>query len=478
MFERFYRKRNKRRTRIVLCVTALLLLAAGAAALVLTAPRLEAVLVGEPEITLEYGESYTDAGVLTLLDGEAVDAQVTVEQPQMDLLGTYTVRYTARYQHRSAAAERLIHVVDTTPPEITLFSQPGYFTQIGCEYLEEGYSAADNYDGDLTDQVQRTVVGDLIYYSVRDSSGNITEIIRQIIYGDTLPPVITLTGGDSITVPAGTEFSDPGFTAVDNADGDVTAKVTVTGDYDPYRPGTYTFTYSVTDSSGNTAQAVRKVTVKGLIQEDNTASDDKVIYLTFDDGPGTYTLKLLEVLAKYNVKATFFVVGTAKLDYLDEIAAGGHSIGIHTNTHEFSKIYASETAFFNDFNAVHEKILERTGIDTKLCRFPGGSSNTVSKRYCPGLMTKLTAAVEEKGFTYFDWNVDSNDAGGAASAEEVYNNVIRGVQGRQYAVVLQHDIKDFSVDAVEKIIQWGLANGYTFRALDENSPTCHHKVNN
>ena len=93
-------------------------------------------------------------------------------------------------------------------------------------------------------------------------------------------------------------------------------------------------------------------------------------------------------------------------------------------------------------------------------------------------MTELTAAVEAQGFQYFDWNVDSNDAGGAKTSEEVYNNVIKGVKGRKYSIVLQHDIHGFSVDAVDDIIEWGLANGYTFEALTPSSPTAHHKVNN
>ena len=184
------------------------------------------------------------------------------------------------------------------------------------------------------------------------------------------------------------------------------------------------------------------------------------------------------ILEKYNVKATFFVVGTSRLDYLDDIAEAGHAIGVHTNTHVFKDIYASEEAFFKDFYALYNKTFDLTGIKTDICRFPGGSSNTTSRKYCVGIMTKLTQAVEEKGFAYFDWNVDSNDAGGAKTAEEVYQNVISGIGNKKAAVVLQHDIWEYSVDAVEKIIQWGLANGYTFLPLDHDSPGAHHPVNN
>lgn len=93
-------------------------------------------------------------------------------------------------------------------------------------------------------------------------------------------------------------------------------------------------------------------------------------------------------------------------------------------------------------------------------------------------MSRLTYEVVDRGYKYFDWNVDSNDAGGAKTAEKVYKNVIAGVQGRRVSIVLQHDTKGYSVDAVEKIIQWGLENGYQFLPLKQNSPTAAHDLNN
>ena len=101
---------------------------------------------------------------------------------------------------------------------------------------------------------------------------------------------------------------------------------------------------------------------------------------------------------------------------------------------------------------------------------PGGSSNTVSKDYCPGIMTQLVNDVTARGLLYCDWNVSSGDANSKPiSTEQVVQNVISGVQSHNVSVVLQHDIKEFSVNAVEQIIQWGQANGYTFF-------TTHHKL--
>ena len=115
-----------------------------------------------------------------------------------------------------------------------------------------------------------------------------------------------------------------------------------------------------------------------------------------------------------------------------------------------------------------------------IIRFPGGSSNTISRNYDNGtrIMSKLTKAVQAKGFRYFDWNVDSNDAGTAKSAGAVSANVINALGNNNTYVVLQHDIKSYSVDAVETIIQFGLSHGYTFQALKMDSPRVEHRVNN
>ena len=114
-----------------------------------------------------------------------------------------------------------------------------------------------------------------------------------------------------------------------------------------------------------------------------------------------------------------------------------------------------------------------------MLRFPGGSSNTVS-RFNKGIMTRLTQAVTEKGFIYADWNVDSDDAGKTRTPDGVFWNVVNGVSKNEkaFSVVLQHDVKGYSVDAVENIIRWGLANGYTFLPMDAYTPECHHRIRN
>lgn len=123
-------------------------------------------------------------------------------------------------------------------------------------------------------------------------------------------------------------------------------------------------------------------------------------------------------------------------------------------------------------------IYSMTGKKPTIMRFPGGSSNLISRRFCPGIMTDLTRSVLDSGFQYFDWNVSSGDAGETTNTSVVARNVINGVKGKKVSVVLQHDIHKYSVDAVEEIIVWGLNNGYTFKALDMTSPGMHHGVQN
>lgn len=436
-------------------------------------------LHGKENIVLEFGEDYQEAGATALLNGaEMKDAVIVEGQVSPDRLGSYTVTYTAKYFWRTAKVERTVRVVDTQAPTIVLIYDSNSFTQPGQEYKEEGFVAEDNYDGNITAQVQRIVENDVVIYRVSDSSGNTTEVRRPIKYGDNTPPELQLLGSSSITIDAGTSFKDPGFTAVDNIDGDISGKVKVSGSVDIYIPGTYKIRYSVIDSFGNVAEATRTVVVKGRVQSQTVIPNGKVIYLTFDDGPSSHTVRLLEILKKYNVKATFFVVGTADCSKLKDIVDQGHAIGIHSTTHIYEDIYASEEAFFNDLNTMSDIIYRYTGVRTKLMRFPGGSSNGVSA-FNKGIMTRLTQAVEAQGYKYFDWNVSSEDAkGGATTVDQIFNNVISGIEGKKYSIVLQHDIYGASVDAVEKIIQWGLANGYTFLPLDSSSPTAHHKVQN
>lgn len=440
---------------------------------------------GDEIITLQYGESYEEPGVDAIwynsILGTKINADVTIED-NIDLkrVGSYSVKYTARKLFYSDSFVRTVRVVDTIPPEIILNHKENYFTLKGEDYMEEGYTAADNYDGDITDKVERYIKDNVVYYSVKDSSGNEAMVQRTILYNDMVPPVLTLTGSKEITIKAGSSYSEPGYTAIDEEDGNLTDKVKVEGAVDIYCSGVYTIKYTVADKYGNTSEDTRTVTVEAIKQKDTIRPQGKIIYLTFDDGPGPYTEKLLNVLEKYNVKATFFTVNTRSnySSMLAKEAEAGHTVAIHSLTHNYAEIYKNEAAYFADLRAMSDIIEKRTGKKPMLLRFPGGSSNLVSANYCRGIMSRLTKAVTDMGYKYFDWNVDSGDASAAKNDKEVFQNVVRGVQKYNISIVLQHDSKEFSVNAVEKIIVWGISNGYTFLPLDETSPEIHHPVAN
>lgn len=448
---------------------------------------LEIRLNGQEEVTLEFGEIYQEpgaqvyfCGTMLLQEGillEAVHPDVSSDI-NGEILGRYTVNYAAAYEFWKATAQRKIFVVDTQCPVITLTPGPEETILPGTVYEEPGFKAVDNYDGDITDRVIRREDMGVITYAVIDSSGNPAYAQREIPYHDPVPPELVLVGGDTMEITVGTFFVEPGYAAADNVDGNLTEQVQIEGEVDWLNAGVYELTYTVSDGYENTATAKRTVEVIGRERPEVVWPAEKTIYLTFDDGPGPYTKTLLDVLDRYGAKATFFVVDSGYYSSMREIVKRGHSIGIHSVTHDYEEIYSSPEAFFADLLKMQALIEYQTGVKTTLMRFPGGSSNVISRNTSEGIMTLLTEKVQDAGFQYFDWHVDSNDAGGARRSETVRDNVIEGCRQRRTSVVLQHDIHAYSVDAVEEILQWGKKNGYKFRALRDTSPGAHHDVNN
>lgn len=207
-------------------------------------------------------------------------------------------------------------------------------------------------------------------------------------------------------------------------------------------------------------------------------SGSKVCYLTFDDGPSKNTPKILDILKNYNAKATFFVINSADIGYIQRIHDEGHTVGLHTASHDYSSIYSSVDAYFNDLKQISDKVESIIGIRPTVMRFPGGSSNKVSAKYCTGIMTQLVTLVPQSGYSYFDWNVSSGDADSATpSYTYIRNNVLNNARNKNSICVLMHDAsaKTTTVQALPEIIE-GLANmGYTFEALTPESYGYHHQ---
>lgn len=406
----------------------------------------------------------------SIFSGTAISVKHVSGSVNTKQVASYELEYEASFGIQNKTCIKTVHVIDSELPEIALKHESGYVVNRLEDYVEEGFTATDNYDGDITNNVNVVNYVDHIVYSVKDSSGNETFVTRKIPFEDIDAPEIVMNGPAKYTVLQGREYLDMGATATDNYDGDITDKISVQGEVDINTPGKYLVTYSVSDSSENTTSVEREVTVVDV-------NSDKVIYLTFDDGPSLYTKDLLDILDKYNVKATFFVVHTTSSYLMKDIVERGHSIGAHTYSHNY-RIYKDEPTYYQDLNKILDLIKTETGVETKLIRFPGGSSNTISLNYCKNIMTQLAHSLESKGYVYFDWSIDSCDASTAETKEAVVQNIIDGIQDTEHPIVLQHDTKAYSVEAVEDVIKWGLENGYTFASLDENSFTAHHRIYN
>ena len=216
-------------------------------------------------------------------------------------------------------------------------------------------------------------------------------------------------------------------------------------------------------------------------QEEESATG--IIYLTFDDGPTSdSTPQILDILKKRNVKATFFVLHYDEQheQLIKREQQEGHTIALHGYTHNYSELYQSAETCIENFEKIGNQVYQTTGEKSKIIRFPGGSSNTISKKYCKGVMTELVNRVIELGYRYFDWNVDSDDAGHAKTSQDIYNNVTSGIKPERKNVVLMHDFAGNykTIDALDSIISWGLEQGYVFRKITDETPMVTHGVNN
>lgn len=221
-----------------------------------------------------------------------------------------------------------------------------------------------------------------------------------------------------------------------------------------------TFIYSTDVNSTNvigSSLIIEEKNEEGLTYEeqlDKTIKKKKV-YLTFDDGPGKYTAKLLDTLAEYNVKATFFVNGREdeeSLKLYKRMVDEGHTLAMHSYTHDYDKIYSSVKAFEKDFNKLSNLLYKTTGIRPKYFRFPGGSSNKVSS--LP--MTDFITYLNDKNIVYFDWNVINGDATGKKLTKgQMIKNVMSGVRENTNSIVLMHDIAagGTTVESVSTLIK-------------------------
>lgn len=194
------------------------------------------------------------------------------------------------------------------------------------------------------------------------------------------------------------------------------------------------------------------------IDDGNSSEEDegiRKVYLTFDDGPSGNTSRILDILADYDVKATFFVVGKEEEEYqalYRRIVEEGHTLAMHSYSHKYSEIYQSVESYSADLSKLQEFLYDTTGVWCRYCRFPGGSSNTVSRVD----MHELIAYLDDQDMTYFDWNISSGDAGNSyLSASDIIRNCTVNLKEYDEAIILMHDAsnKNSTVEALPKLIE-------------------------
>ncbi|HHX87861.1 MAG TPA: polysaccharide deacetylase [Firmicutes bacterium] len=200
-------------------------------------------------------------------------------------------------------------------------------------------------------------------------------------------------------------------------------------------------------------------------------------YLTIDDGPGKYTHQILQILAEYNVPATFFVIGqnnSGDEHIYSSILEQGHALGNHTLTHNLNKIYLSKNAFMEDLLRLEDLLAQKTGVRPDIIRFPGGSSTTCVSS---AVLQEIIAELKERGYDYFDWNISTGDCSSSLTAAKLVANVVHqaDLQPGQDLVVLMHSFNFATVEALPQIIKELRMRGYTFAALKKGIINMKHR---
>lgn len=435
-------------------------------------PKIE--LKGSKRVIIDYKENYVEKGYKASFFDEDLTENVKVKgKVNSEKLGTYEITYEVGKGNFKRRVVREVVVSDKTAPVINISDSKEVILCPGAQFKEEEFTASDNYDGDVTKNVSVEVLDNEVIYKVVDASGNSSSVRKSLIYKDETAPILNLNGNDVVYTFLGEDYSEKGYSAADNCSGDISNKVKVSGNVDKNVEGEYVLKYEVVDDAGNKSEKSRKVIVA-------ERGKNGIIYLTFDDGPKSGTTNvILDILKEEGVKATFFVTNGGPDDLIKRMHDEGHTVALHTATHDYANVYASVDSYFNDLYSVQSRVKRITGVESKIIRFPGGSSNTVSRKYSQGIMTTLTSEVLRRGFKYYDWNLSSGDAsGGNISSEYVKNNVINNLKKNRVNMVLLHDIKVVTRDAIRDIIRYGKDNGYSFERITMDTSMITQRVNN
>lgn len=401
------------------------------------------------------------------------DVNITGEV-HTDQLGEYELTYT--FEDKQDVLR--VFVVDRLIPEVvlkeaTFIQGESVLPEELIESIHDDSATTVTFDQDydfseLGDYTVKVIVTD-------EWNNQVTqETMIHIEKKDGTPPV--MQGLSKITAPASSPINYyEGVKAIDNQDPDPE----FTADFSKVKesvPGSYEIYYTAKDRQGNEAVYTREIEITKV------KDAEKVVYLTIDDGPSFNTPEILSILKRYNAKATFFVTGMCPeyYSFIKEAHDQGHAIGMHTYCHDYDKIYSSDEAYIEDLTKITDVVEEQIGYRPNIFRFPGGSSNTVSSHYNKGIISRLSDYSNRNGMIYYDWNADIGDGNAGLTAQDMITRAVESGDGITRIVMLMHDGRGSteSVKALPTIIQYYQDRGYVFKALEDTSPTAHHRIYN
>ena len=345
-----------------LIITIIIELALIIAAVLLYNPFLKIKLVGNATIKVSIGDTYEDKGATAsyLKEDLTQDIKVT-NNVDTSKLGEYQIIYEIKRKNTTKKVKRTVIVADLVSPLITLKGEAKVST-CGKEYTEEGYTATDNVDGDITEKVKVTKEANRIIYSVSDKSGNKKEVIRTLESKDTIKPEITLINSEILTFEQNSKYQEFGAKAVDNCDGDISSKIEVISNVNTSKHEVFTVTYKVTDNSGNEASVTRKIKIYN--QNDLVKDYNSIIA-----GP-TYIDNILIVNKKYSIPKTFKADNTKALEALEKLKAGAKEAGYNMPTVSGYRSYDTQASLCQNW-------ISKRGVDgaDRISARPGHSEH-------------------------------------------------------------------------------------------------------
>ncbi len=335
-------------------------------------PFLQLRLNGSEIVKINIGSEYIDQGAKASYFKDDLTSKIKIEgKVDTDKLGEYTLKYILKRGDTVREVSRKVIVADLASPEITLVGN-NEVVLCGKEYVEDGYKAIDNIDGDITNKVETKKESNRIIYSVTDNSGNKKEVVRVLIPGDNVNPVITLKKSDILTFEENSEYKEFGATATDNCDGDISSKIEIISNVDTSKHEIFEVIYKVKDSNGNEGIAKRKVKIYN--HDDLNKGYKEII-----EGP-TYIKNILIVNKKYSVPKNFKADNQGALKALKELQnaakEAGHSMPLKSGYRDY-----------NYQKALYEKYKNKNGIEYAdiISAHPGHSEHQTGLAFDVGI---------------------------------------------------------------------------------------------